>query len=194
MSAFRLALLTLRRNLFYALFVASGVAFLLYVADGFVQYSRHVRLERQSLRTVDADVIAPKGSSVEHLRRLLKLELFAEPALIPSQLYTTLNTDPPPGLKLTPVLFWGSYKKIPVIAADLKLQEILISSFPELEHSTNATFDRKAVADRYHLDAGDHIDVKSAFGHLALNTFQDSFMIKGIADLGAWDGAILSSG
>src|SRR3954462_6567917 len=107
MSPLRLALLIFRRNIFYALFVVFGISFLLYVVAGFSQYSKHVRTERQTLSMIDADVIAPKGSSIEHLRRLLRLEVIPEPALIPSQLYTTLTSDTPPGLKLTPVLFWG---------------------------------------------------------------------------------------
>ena len=193
MNALRLAFVILRRNISYALFVSFGIAFLLYVVYGFYQYSHHVRSERRQLQMVDADVIAPKGSTVEHLRRLLKLELFPNPALIPSQLYTTLTTDPPPGLKLTPVLFWGSYQQSPVIAADLKLQEILVSSFPELEHlgDREALIGQTAAA-RYHLKPGDRIEIESQFDHLALNSFKDQFTIKGVADLGAWNGAVLT--
>jgi hypothetical protein len=193
MNALRLSLLIFRRMFVYALFVSFGVAFLFYVVNGFVQFSKHVRAQRAALEKIDADVISPKGSSIDHLRRLLKLELLREPALIPSQLYTTLNTDTPPGLTLTPVLFWGSYNEAPVIAADLKLQKILVAEFPELGGlNKDEVIIGRDVARRYHLRPHDTIEVSSEFGNLVSENKKQSFKVKAISELAAWNGAILS--
>lgn len=194
MNPVSLAYLIFRRYLWYALFVVFGVAFLLYVVGGFIQYTKHVKAERQTLSMIDADVIAPKGSSIEHLRRLLRLEVFSEPALIPSQLYTTLTTDTPPGLKLTPVLFWGSYQDAPVIAADFKLQDILVSDIPDLAKlGEREVIIGKTIASRFHLQVGDSIPVETRFGDLIGTPYKADFKIKAIGELGVWNGAVLSS-
>lgn len=193
MNPISLALLIFRRYLWYALFVVFGVAFLLYVTGGFIEYSKHVRSERQTLSMIDADVIAPKGSSIEHLRRLLKLEVLPEPPLIPSQLYSTLETNPPSGLKLTPVLFWGQYQDAPVIAADSKLEEILVSDFPIDQLAENEVLLGKTVAERFHLKAGDKIPIETHFDGLVGSPYKNDFTVKGVAELGVWNGAVLSS-
>lgn len=193
MNPVSLAFLIFRRYLWYALFVVFGVAFLLYVMGGFVQYSQHVKTERQTLTMIDADVIAPKGSSIEHLRRLLRLEILPDPALIPSNLYTTLTTDTPPGLQLTPVFFWGQHQEVPVIAADGKLETILGSKFPVEELKEREVLIGTATAARLKLKAGDTINIETHFGSLAGTPYRDDFKIKAVADLGAWNAGILSS-
>jgi hypothetical protein len=193
MNPLSLALLIFRRYVWYALFVVFGVAFLLYVVGGFIQYTSHVRAGRQALSMIDADVIAPKGSSIEHLRRLLRLEVFPEPALIPSQLYTTLTTDTPPGLQLTPVFFWGHYHDAPVIAADKKLQDILVTDFPIDQLGEREALVGETVATRLGVKAGDTIKLETSFGSLAGEPYRDDFKIKAVVHLGVWDGAILTS-
>jgi hypothetical protein len=193
MNALSLALVILRRYIWYALFVVFGVAFLLYVVGGFIQYTQHVRTERQTLSMIDADVIAPKGSSVEHLRRLLRLEVFSEPALIPAQLYTTLTTDTPEGLQLTPVLFWGRYHDVPVIAADKKLQDILGTDFSVDSLGEREVLIGKNVAARFGLKAGDKLNLEANFGTLAGEPYRDEFQVKDVVPLSIWNGAILTS-
>lgn len=194
MNALALALLIFRRYVWYALFVVFGVAFLLYVVGGFLQYSNHVREERRTLSMINADVIAPKGSSIEHLRRLLRLEVLPEPALIPSQLYTTLTTHPPEGLQLTPVFFWGRHEDLPVIAADLKLQDILGSDFRNIAQlGDREVLIGKTVASRFHWKAGDTIRLTTDFGSLSEQPYSADFKIKAVSELGVWNGAILTS-
>lgn len=194
MSIFSLAAVIFRRYFWYATFVVFGVAFLLYVLGGVVQYSQHVREERHALEMINADVIAPKGSSIEHLRRLLRLEVFEDPALIPSQLYTTLTTQPPEGLQLTPVFFWGRHEGVPVIAADLKLQDILGAEFREISQlGEREVIVGKTAAAKLKLNIGDNVSVTTDFGDLVTAPYTTDFKVKSIDSLGAWDGAILTS-
>lgn len=194
MSIVSLAAVIFRRYFWYAMFVVFGVAFLLYVLGGVIQYSQHVHEERHTLEMINADVIAPKGSSIEHLRRLLRLEVFQEPALIPSQLYTTLTTQPPEGLQLTPVFFWGHHDDTPVIAADLKLQDILGTEFRDIANlGEREVILGKNAATKYKLNVGDSISLTTGFGDLTETPYTTDFKVKAIHDLGVWNGAVLSS-
>jgi hypothetical protein len=193
MSPTQLAFLILKRMYVYAIFVIAGMSFLIYVAYSFIDYANHVKTHRQMLDRIDADVIAPKGSSIDHLRRILRLEVLADPVLIPSQLYQTLKTNPPPGLELAPVLFWGKFHDVPVIAASELMQPLLNAEFPEIKTlAPDEAILGKGIAQRFNLHSGDVIQIESSFGTLAKSVIRP-FKVKSSTNLGAWDQAILTS-
>jgi hypothetical protein len=89
---------------------------------------------------------------------------------------------------------WGSFKEVPVIAADLKLQEILVSDFPELGTlGEREVIVGKTVAQNLNIKAGDQVHLKTEFGNLVGSQFEGDFAVKAVSNLGVWNGAILSS-
>lgn len=194
MKSIWLAVVMARREARYVLFVVLGVAFLGYVAIGVADYSARVSEKRRLLQAIDADVIAPKGSSVEHLRRFLRLEKFKEPALLPKQLWETISSTAPKELKLVPVFFWGQFEGSPVIATNAEMQNLLVTEFSEIDTlADDEVIVGRNAANLHNLREGSIIGIRTELGSQVTVNALRTMTVKKIANLAAWDDAILTS-